>query len=246
MIRTALYVVYIFVTFLLSIPFWIPYVLFLPLPGKKLVKKYVTCMTGIWARNILFMTGSRVKVSGRENLPPSDEICLIGNHQGSMDIPLVLGYIPRRTGFIAKKELRKVPVLNLWMIALHCIFIDRKNARKSLAGIHRGIARIKEGNTLAIFPEGTRSRGPRMNPFKTGNLKLIARAGVTIVPLTLNGTYRIFEESHRIRPSAVTLHIHPAVQTDLLGEEQLASLPETLQKIIASALPASPGSTQSG
>jgi len=240
MIATILYILYILVTFLMSIVFLIPYLFFLLIRSRNLVRKYVACVTGIWARNIIFMTGSRVRVSGMENLPDSDEICLIGNHQGNIDVPLVLGYIPRRTGFIAKKELRKVPALNLWMIALNCIFIDRKNARKSLAGIHRGISRIKEGNTLAIFPEGTRSRGPRMNPFKTGNLKLIARAGVTIVPLTLNGTYRVFEENHRIRSSRITLHIHPAIQTSRLSAEQQAALPETLQQLIASALPGSP------
>ena len=240
MTGTILYIFYILVTFLMSVVFLIPYLFFLLIRRKSLVRKYVTCVTGFWARNIIFMTGSRIKVSGRENLPDSDEICLIGNHQGYMDIPVVLGYVPRRTGFIAKKELRKVPVLNLWMIALNCIFIDRKNARKSLTGIHRGISRIREGSTLAIFPEGTRSRGPCMNPFKTGNLKLIARAGVTIVPLTINGTYRVFEEKHRIHSSAITLHIHPAIPTSRLSEQQQAALPETLQQLIASALPGPP------
>ncbi len=189
----------------------------------------------IWARLMIRGTGSRLDVTGLQNIPDSN-VVVIANHQSQLDILAILAVIPRQIGFIAKKELAILPIMNLWMLILRCVFIDRKNMRKSARAIDRGVRNLKKGYSMVIFPEGTRSKGGPMKPFKPGSLKLAVRAQVPILPVTLDGTYRIFEEHYRIRPARIKVIIHPAVQTRQLSGQDLDTLPGLLFNRIQAAL----------
>ena len=129
-----------------------------------------------WARNAITANGSVIKVKGIENVPVSGGVLYVSNHQSNFDIPIFLGFVPRDKGFIAKIELLKVPVFRKWMKNLGCIFIDRKDARKSLTAISQAAVKLKEGHSLVIFPEGTRSSDGKLGRFKPGSLKLGIRS----------------------------------------------------------------------
>ena len=224
------------IVLILTIPMLLIYLLLKVLLLKKWSDSYLIAVCNLWGHIVLGSTGSRVQIVGRENIPDDTAFCLMANHQSSLDIPLIIGFIPRVIGFIAKQELKLMPIINAWMQAMHCVFIDRKNARQSLKRLETALERIHRGDSLVIFPEGTRSKSAEMNPFKTGNIRMVIRAGVPILPVTIDGTYRILHESNRIHASHVRLVIHPLIQTSALSAEASEALPRQLQTMIASEL----------
>src|SRR5690606_26880627 len=123
----------------------------------------------------------------------------------------------------------KIPGFGNWIKDVRSVFIEREDARASLRAIEEGIGLIRQGFSLVIFPEGTRSRSDQMGEFKKGSLRLATRAGVPVVPVTLDGTYRAFEESGRIRPAAIKVTIHKAIETRDLGKREAGELAEIVE-----------------
>jgi 1-acyl-sn-glycerol-3-phosphate acyltransferase len=194
--------------------------------------KYINYIGALYSRHLFFMFGWKVKISGLENLPEANNICFVSNHQGFADIPLIVGYIPKKVGFIAKQELRRIPMLNIWMKALGCVLINRKDVRQSLLVIEKGSKQIQKGHPMVIFPEGTRSRSGVTQKFKPGAFKLVAGSDALIVPLTIDGTYKIIEETGTVSSADVYLHIHPAIDVSILSNEEKKNLPNSIFKII--------------
>lgn len=192
--------------------------LFLP---KKTYRKLIQACVRFWARTTVLTTGSKVDVQGLENLPKENNICFISNHQGMFDIPLVLGFVGKSTGFIAKRELLKVPVLAWWMLEIPCVFIDRGSARKARDSFIKSAEVVKKGHPMVIFPEGTRARSSSMGEFKLGSFKLPIMAGATIVPLVINNTYKIMEETGKIQPAQLSLKVlKPIYPSDPIYQDQ--------------------------
>lgn len=181
------------------------------------------------------LTGSTVEVIGVENIPEKN-VLFISNHQSNFDIPLIIGYLPKLKGFIAKVELEKIPIISGWMKRLGCIFLDRNNKRKSVLAFKDGIEKLKNGETLVIFPEGTRSKGKEMGEFKKGSLQLALKSGVQIVPITINGSYKLLEEKNRIRKGHIKLIVHPPISTDFLTNEDKEELNDKIFNIIRESL----------
>lgn len=202
----------------------------------KLYRKVVHMCTRFWGRCTLLSTGSKVELSGVDRLPEHRRICFIANHQGMFDIPLILGFIPIPSGFIAKQELFRIPVLSWWMHEIPCVFIDRGSARKAIKSFQASAEVIKSGQPLVIFPEGTRSHSDKMGPFHLGSFKLPLMAEATIVPLAIKGSWRIYELDHGIHPEKVKLQIlEPISPQDPLYQDKHA-LSATLHERIESAL----------
>jgi 1-acyl-sn-glycerol-3-phosphate acyltransferase len=166
-----------------------------------------------WARFLLAVVGCKVAVSGRENIPRKGSVCFVSNHSGLCDILLVLGYAGRPFGFIAKKELLLIPILNLWISMLGGLFIDRKDFRKALKTINTGVERIKAGGAMIIFPEGHRSRGGGLLPFHPGSLKLATQSLAVIVPVAITGTYDLYEKNHRVNPCPLSISFCKPINT---------------------------------
>ncbi|MEQ8154678.1 MAG: lysophospholipid acyltransferase family protein [Clostridiaceae bacterium] len=188
-----------------------------------------------WALFQIKNSGAKVKVYGQENVPKDTNVLFISNHQGNFDIPLIMAYIDKPKGFIAKIELSKFPILSTWMKYMDCVFMDRSNIRKSGEAIVEGIKLLKNGRSLVIFPEGTRSRGKGLGEFKAGSFKLATKSKVPVIPVSINGSYRLMEKNGiKITPAEVELFIHPMIEPSKLTKEELDKLPETVKNIIAS------------
>jgi len=237
MIRTVLWYTFFWAYMLVSIVLAIPLILFYVLNMSTTRDRYFKSISGCWAVLLIKAAGGKVTVNGLENIPEANNLCFVANHQGGFDIPLIVGYLPRIIGFIAKKELMLIPILNIWMKATGCVFIDRSNKRASVNVINRGAENIKNGHAMVIFPAGTRSRGPVMNPFKSGSLKMPIRAGAVIVPVTIDGSYKLKEERNGlITAGSVKLTIHTPVYAREFQEDETQHLADILQKTIGSAL----------
>lgn len=190
-----------------------------------------------WARALVNFAGVTVGTTGEEKIPTDGAVLFVSNHQGNFDIPLLLGYIEKPKGFIAKVELLKLPMIRTWMTHLKCVFMDRSDARQSLKVINQAADHLKEGYSMVIFPEGTRSKGEILGEFKPGSLKLALKAKVPIVPVTIRGSYKIMEQNgFLIKPAHVEITIHDPIPTAEITKEDAKELPERVRKIIEQGL----------
>ena len=206
MVRTVFFFTIMWFSLLVSLLIFIPY-LFLLLPVmNRFQKVYIYFWTSLWARMILRLSGSKIKVQGKENIPVSPSFAIISNHQGYMDIPVLMSIFPYPLSFVAKKELLKVPIINFWLLALDCIMIDRLKPHSSYRKIAFRI-RKKDGNPVILFPEGTRSKGAEAGKWKMGGLKLVEESGISKILVTIDGSYKIWEENRRIRATEVKVSI---------------------------------------
>lgn len=190
-----------------------------------------------WATSQLKASGATFHVDGKENIPKDEAVLFISNHQGNFDIAIFLSLIEKEKGYIAKSEILKIPLLRDWMKYLECIFMDRSDMRKSAESIIEGISKLKSGYSLVVFPEGTRSKGNKTGEFKAGSFKLATKSKATIVPVTINGSYKIMESNNnKIKPAEVFITIHPPIKTKELTGEEIVELPKKVENIICSAL----------
>lgn len=189
-----------------------------------------------WAQNFIPSTGSTVTVIGEENLPQGP-VCFISNHQSFFDIPLLLGYINKPKAFVSKIEIKKVPLLSDWMTEMKCVFMNRKDMRQSVKAIQEGSQNMKNGQSMVIFPEGTRSENGEVREFKAGSFKMAINAGVPIVPVTIDGARNIFEANgKRIKAANVRIIIHKPVDTVGLSKEEILALHKNVRDQIASQI----------
>jgi len=189
-----------------------------------------------WARSLVKFAGVTVSTTGEEKIP-SGPVLFVSNHQGNFDIPLLLGYVEKPKAFIAKIELLKFPLIRTWMTHMKCVFMDRSDVRQSLKVINQAADHLKEGYSMVIFPEGTRSKGGNLGEFKAGSLKLALKAKAPIVPITINGSYKIMEQNgFIIKPAQVEITIHDPIPTADLTKEEAMELPERVREIIEKSL----------
>jgi len=142
---------------------------------------------------ILFLSGVKKTVIGTERIPKDQPVLFVANHRSYFDVLIIYTTTPHLTGFIAKKEVAKIPLLKQWMLNLKCLFLDREDAREALKTILKGIEQIKEGSSMFISPEGTRNHEREMIEFKPGSLKMAEKTGCPIVPIAISHSDEIFE-----------------------------------------------------
>jgi 1-acyl-sn-glycerol-3-phosphate acyltransferase len=235
-ILNILFVLYLAFLAILSPFLMIPGFL-MQLAGKqKTADRLFNSIAKMFSKSVFSLFGVRVKVKGRENIPEQGNVCFVSNHQGLADIPLIIAYIPKTVGFIAKKELGNIPILNIWMRAMKCVLIDRLNARSAVNTINLAIENIKNGHAMVVFPEGTRSLSSEMGSFKPGSFKLVTGAGCKAVPVTISGTYKLIEATGKVTPTTVSLTIHPAIDVNELSKDEKAILSQRVENIVRSAL----------
>jgi len=179
----------------------------------------------VFAPVLLKIAGIKWKVIGKENVPKNEPAIYIANHCSFLDIGCLCGAIPVNLHFIAKKELVRVPIIGWYLFVAGHILVDRGNRIKSIQSIKKAAQKIREGKSVAIYPEGTRSKTGKLGAFKKGAFHLAIEAGVKIVPIAINGTYKVWKTgSTKITPGKVEIHIGKPIDTSLYSKEQVLEL----------------------
>ena len=160
----------------------------------------------------------------------------VGNHRSYFDIVLSYSRCPIRTGYIAKKEMERYPLLSNWMHYLHCLFLDRKDIKQGLKTILTAIEKIKSGISICIFPEGTRNKNKdelELLPFHEGSFKIASKSGCAIIPMAMNNTAEIFEaHMPKIKSTHVVLEYGKPIYVKELSKEDQKHLGTYTQNII--------------
>ena len=149
-----------------------------------------------WAfKVILFLAGTKVVIKGEENVPKNEPVLYVGNHRSYFDIVITYSRVPDLTGYIAKKEMLRWPLLVNWMKNLHCLFLDRGDVKQGLKTILTAIDKVKAGISICIFPEGTRNRvNDTFMEFHEGSFKVASKSGCAVVPMAIYNSAAIFED----------------------------------------------------
>lgn len=227
---------------------WLAFYLFFRLPAKwKAIrlgkqgrydeqKEYVDRKVKQWTSALLKNIGMELTVEGRENIPPKDKaVMFVSNHQSYLDIPVLLdGLGPN--ALLAKGELGKVPLLSGWMNLLGCLYVDRDDMRSSLDILRKGQQMLESGKSLIVCPEGTRSKSDTMAEFKPGAVRMAYKAGVPIVPVAIDGTWRAFEgNQNKLVKCKVRLVVLPEVSTKDLSRDEQRGLAAKLEDMVRAA-----------
>lgn len=179
-----------------------------------------------WAFGVVVkISGAKVNVIGEDRIPDDEPVLFVGNHQSFFDVIIGYTYMKRPTGYIAKKELQKVPILSTNMKFLYCLFLDRKDIKQGMEMIKQAIDYIRTGISVFVFPEGTRNKsGDELNiaPFHKGSFKPAQRTGCKIIPVSFNHTEAIFERQFPIvKPEKVIIEFgEPIAYGDLDRDQQ--------------------------
>jgi 1-acyl-sn-glycerol-3-phosphate acyltransferase len=188
-----------------------------------------------WSRGVLASAGVRIRVRSHATLDPKQSYVVMPNHLSTVDIWAIFVAMPVPLRFIAKKQLGQIPLFGWAMRAGRFIFIDRQNPTSARRTIDGAADRIRQGCSVVIFPEGTRSRDGRLGPFKKGGFHLAINSGAQIVPVTIRGTREVMPRgSFLIYAGDVDIEIgEPIVTTGLRPEDRQVLLDEVRARIAA-------------
>ncbi len=166
-----------------------------------------------WARLNAFLTPMRVTVIGREHLDPRRSYVIAANHQSSYDIFVLYGWLGVDFKWVMKQELRKFPALGISCEKLGHIFVDRSDTEAAIRSIEAAKERVRDGTSVVFFPEGTRSKDGRLQPFKKGAFRMAIDLDLPILPVTLAGTHEIMPaRTLRVFPGKAQLIFHPPIE----------------------------------
>ena len=191
----------------------------------------------VWSRVICGLGLVRVRIVGEENYDPKQSYIFIANHQSILDIFLIYGWLDSRFKWIMKQEIRKIPLVGKACEAAGHIFIDRSNALKAKHSIEKAEERLRNGSSVVIFPEGSRTRTGIIGKFKRGAFSIAADLHLPVVPITIRGAFDALPpRSVYIKPGKMEMVIHKPIDTTHLTHDNLNEFIAQTHDIIAHEL----------
>lgn len=188
-----------------------------------------------WAKTLLWVAGVDVRVSGTEFIGESPRI-FVGNHVSWFDVLAAAAVLPRGK-YVAKAELFRVPVFGQAIRWIGMIEIDRENRKAAFDSLERAAAKIRAGNPVVMFAEGTRGDEYALRPFKKGPFVLAITAGVPVVPMVIYGTIeRMRRGSWQIRPGTIEVTFLEPIPTAQLSYDDRGELVELVRSRMAAVL----------
>lgn len=230
------------IRYLWTVIAFLGYMAYAPFFIKGVLKKsgderenYIKFHVGRWGRRAFSFIGSKVHVMGYENIPKKGPYIIVSNHRSMLDINLIQGYINAHAGFIAKKELGKFFTIGDFLKILGGELIDRDNPRDAVMAIDRIVDKMRhDEQVIALFPEGTRSIDGKIQDFKAGSMKIMAKAKVPILPIVISGTERSMPKgSIYIKRADIYLSIMPVVKPEEFDEMSSKELATFLKDLLA-------------
>ena len=183
------------------------------------------------------LTGVKIAIHGREHLQPGRNYIFMANHSSNLDPPVLIPVVPGRCSVLVKKELFRIPILGTGMRVTDLVPVDRSDREAAIESVNAAVRVLQQGLHVIIFPEGTRSADGRLLPFKKGPFHLAMESGVSVVPVTMLGTFECWPKTRfALRPGAATVVFHLPIDPHAFTDRD--ALMKAVSDAIASALPA--------
>ena len=195
----------------------------------------------LWGWLILKANGVKVQVTGLEHINHRNPSIYMCNHQGTFDIFVLLAYLPVQFRWVAKVGLFRIPILGWAMSTAGYISLDRTKRKRAYRGMEIAARKVREGTSVVMFPEGSRSYDGALQPFMNGGFTLAIRSEVPICPITLDGTWAIMPRTTlRIKKGTVRIAIERAIETVGLTMQDRKRLKQEVERKIRANIPVSP------
>jgi 1-acyl-sn-glycerol-3-phosphate acyltransferase len=166
-----------------------------------------------WSKFIFAGVGIKPTVHGIENIPKDRAVIFAANHQSTMDIPAMFGYLPVQFRIMAKQILFMIPFLGWHLYLSGNIPIDRKNARQAFGSVYKASNLLKRGISILVFVEGTRSRDGKLHRFKRGSFTLARKLNVPVVPVAIQGSFDLMPaDAWTAKAGKIQINIMPAIE----------------------------------
>lgn len=191
----------------------------------------------IWSRIFCFLSLLPVKVKGREHIRKDTSYVFVANHQGAFDIFLIYGFLNHNFKWLMKKSLRKMPLIGRACADAGHIFVDDSGAKGVRTTIQQAQSTLRNGMSVVVFPEGSRTLDGKIHRFKRGAFQLARDIQLPVVPLTIEGPYKVMKRgTYQIFPHRLTLTIHEPIMVNPANPDEVERLRKESFDIIASDL----------
>lgn len=199
--------------------------------------KYPHLVARAWGRAILWVASVRVRILGAENVDPNRSYIYMSNHLSLFDIPVLLAHLRVQFRWIAKAELFTIPIFGGAMKGAGYVSINRSDRRAAFASLKEASEKIRNGVSVLIFPEGTRSDDGNVKMFKKGGFVMAIDSDAPIMPIVIHGTRHIMRKnSYAIRRGNVTLEILKPIETVEYTRKQKEELMLLVRKAVCDAV----------
>lgn len=190
-----------------------------------------------WARLLLRIAGVQLHVEGLQHISRDAGAVYVSNHASLFDIPVLIAGLSDNVRIMYKRELRKIPFLG-WILALSpYIPVDRANPKDAMESIEQAAENIRNGSSVIIFAEGTRSADGQLGPFKRGAFLLATRSRKPIVPVAIIGSHTILPAgTSRIQAGKVHLIVEAPIHSEAMDRAAEKELMNTVRLVIAAQL----------
>lgn len=226
------FVLFTFFVFLFNLPKLV-YGYLIPKDQRERRRRLAYSFVRYVGIGFLNISGAHFVTKGLEHIHQERPVLFVSNHKSQLDSPVLVKFVDYPLSFIAKEELKKIPVMYQWMKLLGCHLLNRQDSRAALKTILEGIECMKQGESIAIFPQGTRSRYDTFLPFKQGSLKLAEKSGALVVPVTIKGTDNVFENNGlNLKPETIYVTFHPPIDLASWSMEDRKKSAQLIQEII--------------
>lgn len=188
----------------------------------------------LWGKVALLANRVKVRVEGIEHLKGEGPYIIMSNHQGSYDIFALLSHLPFQFKWLAKKELFSVPFFGWVMAAAGYVSVDREGTRETVEAMNEAARKIREGMSLLIFPEGSRSPDGSIQPFKKGGFTLAIKSKIPIIPISISGSREVMpKEKFTSASGEIRIRIDHPIEIQNYSMKDRKSLMEKVSKTIS-------------
>lgn len=228
--KIIVYTIYMLIMRIKGLHWW----LIKKIKGESEATEYTFMLYEKWARFTTRLIGIDIEVDGLENIP--NESCVfVGNHTSILDIPILMNCVDLKLGFISKKEVLDYPIIGFWLRKGKNVPLDRNNVRQGIQAINEGVDNVKNGYSMVVFPEGTRSKTGEILEFKKGSLKLATKSKSKIVPVYIEKASRFFEDERRFVGGKIKVSFLEPIDTKVISKDEEKMLAENIRSLILEA-----------
>jgi len=196
-------------------------------------RKFVHYIGRFWSILNICLSGTRLSIKGREKITKGQSYVIMSNHQSLFDVWALMGKMPIQLRWIIKSEIKKTPLFGFALERMGHIYVDRNTRKDVVRSLKAATQRIRAGASVVVFPEGSRSEDGRLQPFQRGGTVLAAMAGVSILPVTINGSrFALPKGTLALMPGRIQIVVGDLIDPAMFADNKKGALLNTVRSAI--------------